>query len=153
MNIHGWRWIYLFAGRREYLTHSSVYRKRLVTTSLTPENILQYTHQSKAPPKMILFVGMMRVIGLPPFLLPLTYIRRGEGHLFICDGCLDSRYVLDVSTLSLWVSSDFVPKYTENDYSMVMAVFPTCCHSFVLAMYPSINVRAHKREYCKHYSR
>ena len=61
--------IYLFAGRREYPAHPGVYRKRLVTTSLTPENILQYTHQSKAPPKMILFVGMMRVIGLPPFFI------------------------------------------------------------------------------------
>ena len=76
--------IYLFAGRREYPAHPGVYRKRLVTTSLTPENILQYTHQSKAPPKMILFVGMIRVIGLPLFFIAPevnTSRRRTSLHL------------------------------------------------------------------------
>jgi hypothetical protein len=50
-----------------YLTQPGVYRKRLVTTSLTPDNIVQYTHQSKVPSEMNLFVGMMRASGFPPF--------------------------------------------------------------------------------------
>ena len=49
-----------------YLNHLGVYRKRLVTTSLTPENIVQYTHQSKVPSEMNLFVGMMKVSSSPP---------------------------------------------------------------------------------------
>ena len=51
-----------------YLTHPGAYRKRLVTTSLTPEDIVQYTHQSKVPSEMKLFVGMMRVSGFTPSL-------------------------------------------------------------------------------------
>jgi hypothetical protein len=51
-----------------YLTHPGVYRKRLVSTSMTPENVVQYTHQSKVPLEMNLFVGMMRVSGFPSFL-------------------------------------------------------------------------------------
>ncbi|KIM82663.1 hypothetical protein PILCRDRAFT_7585 [Piloderma croceum F 1598] len=43
-----------------YLTHPGVYRKRLITTSLTPEDVVQYTHQSKVPSEMNLFMGMMR---------------------------------------------------------------------------------------------
>src|SRR5882762_5579933 len=50
-----------------YLTHPGVYRKRLVTTSLTPGDIVQYTHQSQVPSEMNLFVGMMRVSGFPFF--------------------------------------------------------------------------------------
>jgi hypothetical protein len=52
-----------------YLTHPGVYRKRLVTTSLMPGNIVQYTHQSQVPSEMNLFVGMMRVSGFPPFFI------------------------------------------------------------------------------------
>ena len=49
------------------MAHPGVYRKRLVTTSLTPGNIVQYTHQSKVPSEMNMFVDMMRVSGFPLF--------------------------------------------------------------------------------------
>jgi hypothetical protein len=52
-----------------YPTHGGVYRKRLVSTSLTSKTVVQYTHQSKVPSEMKLFVDMMRVRGYPPYLL------------------------------------------------------------------------------------
>ena len=50
-----------------YLTHGGVYRKRLVYTSLTPGDIVQYTHRSQLPSEMNVFVGLMRVSGSPLF--------------------------------------------------------------------------------------
>ena len=45
-----------------YLTHLGAYRKRLITTSLAPEKIVQYTHRST---EMKTFVDMMRASGFP----------------------------------------------------------------------------------------
>ena len=48
-----------------YLTHLGAYRKRLITTSLAPEKIVQYTHRSTVPSEMKTFVDMMRASGFP----------------------------------------------------------------------------------------
>jgi hypothetical protein len=50
-----------------YLMHPGVYRKCLITTSLEPEKIVRYMHQSIVLSEMNLFVGMMRASGFPIF--------------------------------------------------------------------------------------
>jgi len=102
-----------------YLTHPGVYRKRLVTTSLMPGNIVQYTHQSQVPSEMNLFVGMMRK-------------------------CLEEK---DTSPLAMaaWINAMFgrIHPFTDGNgrVSRLLASVP-----LIRAGYPFINVRAHKRE-------
>jgi len=111
-----------------YLTHPGVYRKLLVTTSLTPEKIVHYTHQSKVPSEMNLFVVMMRVSGFPPFycLLP-----RGENT--------------SPFAMAAWIQAIFgrIHPFTDgNDrVSRLLASLP-----LIHAGYPFINVRVHKRK-------
>jgi hypothetical protein len=86
-----------------YLTHPGVYRKRLITTSLTPENIVQYTHHSRVPGEMDLFLGMLKASDLLHFLPSLSRIcriavRRTSLRLPRLPGFM---LRLDVSTLSL----------------------------------------------------
>ena len=82
--------------RAFYMTHPGVYRKRLVSTSLKVGEIVQYTHHSKVPSEMNLFVAMMRVCG---FWLSLSSLNmfaempRGGGHLSVRNGSLDSFYI------------------------------------------------------------
>jgi hypothetical protein len=80
-----------------YMTHPGVYRKRLVTTTLTPENIVQYTHQSKVPSEMNLFVGMTRVSGFPPFFIVSD----------ICSQkCLDEKNICPFA-MAAWIHAMF----------------------------------------------
>jgi len=102
-----------------YVMPPGVYRKRLVYTSLTPGNIVQFTHQSQVPSEMKLFVGMMRK-------------------------CLEEK---DTSPFAMaaWVNAMFgcIHPFTDGNgrVSRLLASVP-----LIRAGYPFINVRAHKRE-------
>ncbi|KIM76939.1 hypothetical protein PILCRDRAFT_635807 [Piloderma croceum F 1598] len=102
-----------------YLTHPGVYRERLVTTSLTPENIVQYTHQSKVPSEMNLFVGMMRK-------------------------CLEEKDICPFA-MTAWIHATLgrIHPFTDGNgrVSRLLASLP-----LIRAGYPFINVRVHKRE-------
>lgn len=99
-----------------YLTHLGVYRKRLITTSLAPDEIVQYTHQSIVPSEMNLFVGMMR-------------------------SCLEEK---DISPFAMAAATFArIHPFTDGNgrVSRLLASLP-----LIHAGYPFINVRAHKRE-------
>ena len=162
ISIHEQKWIGLQDGGETifYLTHPGVYRKRLVTTTTqTPEHIVQFAHQSKVPSEMNLFVGMMRVSVFP---LPLSSLRifaempRGEGHLSVCGGCLDSCCVWRYPPFHREWPLTICHKMHWKKHRMEMAVFPACLHpshSFVLATLPSISVYICGRNTCKRYKR
>ncbi|KIL62556.1 hypothetical protein M378DRAFT_755608 [Amanita muscaria Koide BX008] len=104
-----------------YLTHPGVYRKRLITTSLTAsENmIVQYTHQSKVPSEMNLFVNMMKK-------------------------CLEEKDISPFAAAA-WIHMAFgrIHPFTDGNgrVARLLASLP-----LIQAGYPPINVRVHKRE-------
>ncbi|KAF5376925.1 hypothetical protein D9615_007335 [Tricholomella constricta] len=104
-----------------YLTHPGVYRKRLITTSLAPEEIVQYTHQSTVPSEMNSFVHMMRA-----------------------SKCLEERDIPPFAAAA-WIHATFarIHPFTDGNgrVSRLLASLP-----LIHAGYPFINVRVHYRE-------
>ncbi|KAM6501952.1 Fido domain containing protein [Amanita muscaria] len=104
-----------------YLTHPGVYRKRLITTSLTAsENmIVQYTHQSKVPSEMNLFLDMMKK-------------------------CLEEKDISPFAAAA-WIHATFarIHPFTDGNgrVARLLASLP-----LIQAGYPPINVPVHKRE-------